>query len=112
MPRTKIVCTIGPASRSPQILEQLLQTGMNVARLNFSHGVKSEQEVDYVALSFVRNANDIRDVKQFMRELGSGNTLIIAKIEKHEALKNIDEIIQVVDGLMVARGDLGVEIPL
>ncbi|MGH7791113.1 MAG: pyruvate kinase, partial [Thermodesulfobacteriota bacterium] len=69
-------------------------------------------EVDYVALSFVRNANDIRDVKQFMNELGNGDTLIIAKIEKHEALDNIEEIIQVADGLMVARGDLGVEIPI
>lgn len=251
MTRTKIVCTIGPASRSPQILEQLIQSGMNVARLNFSHGRKSEHEevivnirsiakrlgrpvailqdlagpkirigrirkglitlesgnifiltsrnvpgdesevsinypnlpkeikpgdklllsdgalelevietneqdikcrviiggplssnkginlpagsitapiltnkdkedlsfgiaheVDYVAVSFVRNANDIRDVKQFMNELGNGDTLIIAKIEKHEALDNIEEIIQVTDGLMVARGDLGVEIPI
>ncbi len=250
MPRTKIVCTIGPASKSPQVLKQLIWTGMNVARLNFSHGTQSEhreiivairhiasqlgrpvailqdlagpkirvrdikagsvmlksgmlftltnrqvpgdeyevsttyhglpkdvqpgdtlllsdgalelevlettdqdikcrviiggplssnkginlptrsikapsftdkdrddlafgteQEVDYVALSFIRSATDVLEVKRFMQERGTTIPLI-AKIEKHEALKNIDEIIQVADGIMVARGDLGVEIPL
>jgi len=250
MPRTKIVCTIGPASRSPVILKRLILAGMNVARLNFSHGTQSEhrkvitalrrlatqlecpiailqdlagpkiriskigsgtitlkpgalftltnravrgdhhevsinypdlpkdvrsgdilllsdgtlelivlkttdhdikcrvtiggllnsykgvnlptrsikapsltekdkkdlifgikQEVDYVALSFVRSAADALEAKKFIQEHGVEIPLI-AKIEKHEALKNIDEIIRVVDGVMVARGDLGVETPL
>lgn len=250
MPRTKIVCTIGPASRSPEILEQLIQAGMNVARLNFSHGTQLEhleviegirrlaaktgkpvailqdlagpkirigkikagaitlesgalftltnqqllgnenkvsvnypdlpkdvkpgdtlllsdgalelevlektdrdvrcrviiggslssfkginlparsikapsltkkdkedlafgieQEVDYVALSFVRSAADATVAKSFIEKRGSAIP-IIAKIEKHEALENIDEIIHDVDGIMIARGDLGVETPL
>jgi pyruvate kinase len=250
MTRTKIVCTIGPASRSPEILEQLTQGGMNVARLNFSHGTQTEhleviknirrlaaksgksvailqdlagpkirigkieadaitlesgalftltnqhflgdekrvsvsypdlpkdvkpgdtlllsdgalelevleatdhdircrviiggslssfkginlparsikapsltkkdkedlafgieQEVDYVALSFVRSATDVMKAKSFIEKRGSAIPLI-AKIEKHEALENIDEILHVVDGIMIARGDLGVETPL
>jgi pyruvate kinase len=250
VPRTKIVCTIGPASRSPAKLEQLIRVGMNVARLNFSHGTQSEhqeviasirriskqlnvpvailqdlagpkirigkiesgqitlqsgmqftlttrkvpgdekevsvnypdlpqdvqpgdslllsdgalelkvlatnkqdikcrvivggplssfkginlptssikapsltekdkkdlafgidQGVDYIALSFVRSPSDVMQAKKFMEKKGSGIP-VIAKIEKHEALTNIDEIIQIVDGVMVARGDLGIETPL
>ncbi|MBI9074674.1 MAG: pyruvate kinase [Desulfatibacillum sp.] len=65
--------------------------------------------VDYVGVSFVRSAADIRMVKD--RMIGR-KALIIAKIEKHEAIKNIDEILLEADGIMVARGDLGVEVPL
>jgi pyruvate kinase len=250
MPLTKIVCTIGPASRSPEIIRALVQNGMNVARLNFSHGnhgehqeqirvirkvsaeldqpvailqdlggpkirvgiipdpgvrleagqtfvltnqpvqgtservsvsysslpeevkegdqilladgfielvVKGaerseiscevvtgglltshkglnlptrsiqapsltdkdredlvfglENEVDYVAQSFVRTADEIVRVKDIIRD-GKKDTPIIAKIEKHEAVDHIEEIMEVADGIMVARGDLGVEIPL
>jgi pyruvate kinase len=250
MTGTKIVCTIGPASQSPDILRRMIESGMNVARLNFSHGdhashhqvfkdicnlseslkkpvavlqdlagpkirlgpVKGDhitletgstftltdrkaqgnahrvstshpglaQEVqpgdpillsdgelelkvletrkrdiichvliggtltsykginlptrslkvanltakdrrdlafglkmgmDYVAMSFVRNAQDIREIHHFMEE--HGKTIpVIAKIEKHEALENIDEIIDAAEGIMVARGNLGVETPL
>jgi len=250
MRRAKIVCTIGPASHSPGILEDLIQAGMNVARLNFSHGshelhgrviddirkiskrlgkpvailqdlagpkirtgliangpviLKSGQKfcltarevdgdstevsitykelpadvlpgdtlllcdgsiemeveetkgedilcrvivggpldshkginlpdrsiqaqilsdkdrkdlafglkkgVDYIALSFVRNVEDVRLVRKIIEDSGY-NIKLIAKIEKHEALNNIDDIIKEVDGIMVARGDLGVEIPI
>ena len=250
MPRTKIVCTIGPASRSPETLEQLIRAGMDVARLNFSHGTPaehldvitavrriatrlgrpvailqdlaglkirigevtsgavtleagapftlttrqvlgSEQEVsvlyphltkdvqpgdtlllsdgdlelqvigtaekdvhcqvitggtlasrkgvnlparsitaptftdkdrddlafglrygvDYVALSFIRTAADVLEAQGMIQDHGSPVPLI-AKIETHDALTNIDEIIDHVDGVMVARGDLGVAIPL
>jgi len=250
MPKTKIVCTIGPASQSPQILERLIRAGMNVARLNFSHGTQLdhqkviaavrqiaanlnkpvailqdlagpkirvgqiesgeiilkpgarfllttrqvrgdekevsisygrlpqdvrpgdtlllsdgalelkvedtgktdieckvivggplssfkgvnlptgsirtpnltdkdksdlvlgiENKVDYVALSFVRNAEDVRMARRFMKKKKC-SIPVIAKIEKHEALVNIDEIISEVDGVMIARGDLGVETPL
>ena len=250
MPRTKIVCTIGPSSRSPQVLSQLVEAGMDVARLNFSHGTHDEhaaviaalreigsatgrpiailqdlagikirigaiaagtirlepgtaftltsravpgdarevslsypelfrtvrpgdalllsdgelelrveeagaadircrvivggalsshkgislphrsiaapgltakdqedlqfgvtQGVDYIALSFVRGAHDIRQARAVLAALAASVPLI-AKIEKHEALGNIDEILAEADGIMVARGDLGVETPL
>jgi len=250
MPETKIVCTIGPASRCPDVLRRLIESGMNVARLNFSHGdqdshrqviedirrlsggmkkpvallqdlaglkirigliqdghikletgevftltgrnvkgnatmvstshpglaaelkpgdtilladgelelevIRTKKEdilcrviiggtltsfkginlptrslkvdqltpkdrrdlafgltmgVDYVAMSFVRSARDIRELR---RAMGRQENMIpvIAKIEKHEALRNIDEIVGASDGIMVARGDLGVETPL
>ena len=250
MRRTKIVCTIGPATRSPENLRLLVQAGMNVARLNFSHGshaqhaevvtslreiaadlgvplallqdlsgpkvrvgnvagdgvllhpgaqitltmddvpgdeneinlpvpeifeavtagthlmlddgllelrVKSKragvlvcevvvgglltshkgvnvpgvslpiaavtdkdledlkfgiaQKVDYVAASFVRSASDIA-VLRGVCEAARAKIPIIAKIEKHEAIHNIDSIMEAVDGIMVARGDLGVEVPI
>jgi pyruvate kinase len=250
MPKTKIVCTLGPASDSPAILKNLVRKGMNVARLNFSHGtheqhlekirmiravsqelrtpvailqdlcgpkirvgkvpdpgihLKSGQKflltseavmgtdekvsvsyadlpaevssgdrilladgmmelivdrvsgksiycdvvtggiltshkginlpsgtisaqtltekdredlafgldngVDFLALSFVREKNDILAVKDIIAGAGM-DTPVIAKIEKHEALDHIDDIMETADGVMVARGDLGVEIPL
>ena len=250
MRRTKIVCTIGPATRSPETLRQLIESGMNVARLNFSHGkheqhaeviahvrrlsqemgipiallqdlsgpkvrvgdiagdgvllkpgaeitltlgeapgdehqinlpvpeifeavrvgthlmlddglielrIKSKrtdalvcevvvgglltshkgvnvpgvslpiaavtdkdledlrfgiaQKVDYVAASFVRSASDIA-VLRGVCEAARAKIPIIAKIEKHEAIRNIDSIMEAVDGIMVARGDLGVEVPI
>src|SRR5579863_6907790 len=70
-----------------------------------------EQGVDYVAVSFVRSAEDINKVKAFMAERGK-NVPVLAKIEKHEALEDLDNIIAAADGIMVARGDLGIEIPL
>ena len=250
MPRTKIICTIGPASDSPDVLRALVAGGMNVARLNFSHGLQEghlrkirlireisrelgrvvavlqdlagpkirvgtvpepgirleagetfvltgepvagshnrvsvsypalpgevkagdrilladglmelvvretdgpdirtevvtggvltsrkginlpsgsvrlpsftekdredllyglEHGVDFVAVSFVRSGTDIHRVKKIIRERGM-DTPVIAKIEKHEALNGLDAIFDAADGIMVARGDLGVEIPL
>jgi pyruvate kinase len=69
------------------------------------------QEIDWVALSFVRSAVDILQLKEKIKAAGK-KTLVIAKIEKPEAIKNIDEIIDAADGVMVARGDLGVEIAM
>ena len=69
-----------------------------------------EQEVDWVGLSFVRNARDIIELKHLIANR-NGKSKVIAKIEKPEALECIDDIIKVTDGVMVARGDLGVEIP-
>ena len=73
-----------------------------------------ENKVDYVALSFVRRAEDIVLLRDFMRENGpKGRTIpIIAKIEKGEAIANIDDIVKESDAVMVARGDLGVELPV
>lgn len=68
-----------------------------------------EQEVDFIALSFVREANDIKQLKELLGDK-AGKIKIIAKIEDQEGVRNIDEIIQESDGVMVARGDLGVEI--
>ncbi|MBE7447050.1 MAG: pyruvate kinase [Planctomycetia bacterium] len=248
--KTKIVCTIGPACNSPAIIEELIDAGMNVARLNFSHGTLSEHEdnirnirqissrlekpvaiiqdlsgpkirigtlkkesitlkagdqftltnkvlegneqivsvtypllpdyvfaedaillcdgeielkviqknstdivcevivggvlsarkginiptrslpipsltekdkgdlefgiehdVDYIALSFVTNENDILQLREIIQQKNK-DIPIIAKIEKHEALNRIEEIINTADAIMVARGDLGIEIPL
>jgi pyruvate kinase len=229
--KTKVVCTIGPSSRSSRILKRLIQSGMNVARLNFSHGSMEEHEIairtirslaaelDRVVLiladlpgpkirigklsheplflktgknvvlttknicgtssilpvkypglpksvsqgsliylndgfiqlkvhstsrnevkcrvkiggkllshkgvnipgikkgihsfcvSFVRNAKDILKVRDFAHERGASIN-IVAKIERAEALENIDEIIKAADAIMVARGDLGVQIPI
>jgi pyruvate kinase len=69
-----------------------------------------DQEVDWVGLSFVRSARDIIELKHRI-SARSGHAKVIAKIEKPEALECIDDIIQESDGLMVARGDLGVEVP-
>ncbi len=250
MRRTKIVCTIGPASSSPELIQQLIEAGMDVARLNFSHGTWDDharviahtreistrlgrpvailqdlqglkirlgtfqggratlkagaeflittrnvegtasqastgyahlprdvkpgdrvliadgiielqvlgadettvrcrvvvggevsdhkginlpgvtisasslttkdqadlhfgiqQGVDYVAVSFVRGPAGVLEVKELVSEAGA-NTPVIAKLEKPEAIQHLEEILRVSDGVMVARGDLGVEIPL
>ncbi|MEW6443486.1 MAG: pyruvate kinase [bacterium] len=70
-----------------------------------------EAGVDYVALSFVRDERDLRSVKSFLSQ-SRAQIPLIAKIEKHEALQNLDGILASADAIMVARGDLGVEIPL
>ncbi|MCP4115399.1 MAG: pyruvate kinase [Desulfobacteraceae bacterium] len=250
MRRTKIVCTIGPSSQSPDVLRELIQSGMNVARMNFSHGTHDEHlkkierirqisreldtpvailqdlcgpkirtgiiegagielvpgkeliltneeitgtgnrvsvsyanlpqevktgdsilladgmfelsvkdktatdifceivhgglltshkginlpgtslsipaltekdkedlsfglknDVDFVALSFVKSSDDVMEIKDLIKAAGK-DTPVISKIEKHEAIENIDKIMEATDGIMVARGDLGVEIPL
>ena len=72
-------------------------------RFGIKHGV------DFMAISFVRNGNDIREVKKFIEDAG-GSVPLIAKIEKPEAIMNFDEILEESDGIMIARGDLGVEV--
>lgn len=71
-----------------------------------------EQDVDFIAASFTRNANDINEMRAELEKYGGNDIRIIAKIENKDGVENIDEILRVSDGIMVARGDLGVEIPI
>lgn len=71
-----------------------------------------EQELDWVALSFVRTAEDVKELRDFIDERTAYKIPIIAKIEKPEALSNISKIVVECDAIMVARGDLGVEVPM
>ena len=70
-----------------------------------------QQDVDYIAASFVRRPQDVLDVKKVLVENGKPDIQIIAKIENSEGVEKMDDIIKVADGIMVARGDLGVEVP-
>ncbi|MEG1643558.1 MAG: pyruvate kinase [Bacteroidales bacterium] len=69
-----------------------------------------EKDIDYIAHSFVRNRQDVLDIRQILDTYGS-DIRIIAKIENQEGVDNIDEILEVADGIMIARGDLGIEVP-
>jgi len=79
----------------------------DIEDLRFALGLS----VDFIALSFVRSAADVEDVRRIMDEVGV-RLPVIAKIEKPQAIENLDEIVEAFDGFMVARGDLGVECPL
>ena len=67
---------------------------------------------DFLALSFVSSADDVKEVRKILKERGRADMQIISKIESSRGIKNLDEIIKVSDGIMVARGDLGVEMPM
>ncbi len=82
-------------------------TEKDVADIRF--GV--ENDFDFIAASFVRRAADVEAVRQVLHDCGGDNVKIIAKIENQEGIDNLDEILNAADGVMVARGDLGVEIP-
>lgn len=72
----------------------------------------AETGFDFIAASFVSRADDILEIRQLLERQGNQTIRIIAKIENAEGVKNIDEILRVSDGIMVARGDMGVEVPL
>ena len=81
-------------------------TGQDVADIRFA----AEHDVDFLAVSFVRSAEAVRDARRIIAEAGGHPMRIIAKIENQEGIDNLDEIIDAADGIMVARGDLGVEV--
>ncbi len=70
-----------------------------------------EHQVDFIAASFTRRKQDILDIKNILKKYGRPHILIIAKIENPEGVSNLEEILSVADGIMIARGDLGVEVP-
>lgn len=97
--------------------------GVNIPNVHLSMPFISEKDredilfairnnYDYIAASFTRSAQDILDIRSILLENGCTSINIIAKIENMEGVENIEEILRVVDGVMVARGDLGVEVPL
>lgn len=167
---SQIVCTIGPASKDPAILDELIMHGMDVARLNFSHGTHEEhaelvrtiraaaeraghpipiiqdlsgpriqtggshhldttatsvitekdlddltfglaQGFDYVCQSFVGSAHDVIQLREEIAKR-NGTAKVMAKVERAEALDNIEEIIEAADAVMIGRGDLGQNIPI
>lgn len=95
--------------------------GIMAPNAHFTHSAITEKDrndiefalskkTEYIAMSFVRSSDDIRELRWLMRHLG-GDAAVVAKIEKHEALENIEQIIAACEGIMVARGDLGLETP-
>ncbi len=157
--RTKIVCTLGPASKSSDVIERMLKAGMDIARFNLAHGTLAEhaqligkvrqlgeelklttgilldlpglrrsagnmgdvfgdhlrfalsQNATFVALSFISSASQVKEVKELLTKMGA-DTPVIAKIEQTGALEEIDAILEVCEGIMVARGDLGLQIKI
>jgi pyruvate kinase len=153
----KIVCTLGPASNTPEIIENMILSGMDIARLNLSYGTMDEHrhtvemvraagkkiglptailldcpgrkrrtgdtkavfadhlqfalgnKIDYIALSFITSTEQVLEVQALAREMKI-SIPIVSKIEKGEALVVSDSIIAISDGVMVARGDLGLQI--
>src|SRR5690606_16698157 len=126
----KLVLRVTAINKIDEVKAEVIQggplsskKGVNLPNTNVSLPALTEKDiedakfaiskgVDWLALSFVRTAQDVMDLKELIDAESKYKIPIIAKIEKPEALENIDEIIQVIDGLMVARGDLGVEMPM
>ncbi|NVM23657.1 MAG: pyruvate kinase [Desulfobacterales bacterium] len=155
----KIVCTLGPASSSPEVVGRMLKAGMDVARFNLAHGTLQEhsrlisevrsisqklklpvgilldlpglkfghgdikavfgqhldfaltEDADFIALSFVSSVRQVREVKQLLRKM-KADIPVIVKIEKVRALEKGEAILEAGEGIMVARGDLALDISI
>ena len=125
----KLIFEVVSTDKKEKVIAKVLQggpfkskKGVNLPNTNISLPALTEkdiedaifaikQQVDWIALSFVRNSDDLIDLQKLIEEHSEHKIPIISKIEKPEALENIDKIIAYSDGLMVARGDLGVEVP-
>lgn len=125
----KLMFEVVSTNRKDQVHAKVIQggplkskKGVNLPNTNISLPALTEKDVkdaifaisldvDWIALSFVRHSQDIIDLQNIIKEHGKHKIPIIAKIEKPEAVENIDKIVSYCDGLMVARGDLGVEVP-
>lgn len=112
-----IICRVengGPVSNHKGVNVPLVNLSMpyisEADRADIIFGI--ENDFDFIAASFVRTADDVLDIRKVLDEHGCDNINIISKIENMQGVENIDEIIRVSDGIMVARGDMGVEIPL
>jgi pyruvate kinase len=155
----KIVCTLGPASSSPEVIEMMLKAGMDVARFNLAHGTLKEhsrliaevrllsqrlklpvgilldlpglkvghgdikavfgyhldfafkEDVDFIALSFISSVRQVQEVKQLLRKM-KADIPVIVKIEEARALEESEVILEAGEGIMVARGDLALDISI
>jgi len=155
----KIVCTLGPASSSPEVIESLLKVGMDVARFNLAYGTLQEhsqlisevrslsqrlklpvgilldlpglklghgdvkavfgqhldfalnENADFIALSFISSVRQVQEVKQLLRKM-KADIPVIVKIEEARALEESGAIIEAGEGIMVARGDLALDISI
>ena len=155
----KIVCTLGPASSSPEVMEKMLKAGMDIARFNLAHGTLEEhrqlisevrslgqklklplgilvdlpglkrgrgdiksvfgqhldfafsQNADFVALSFISSVRQVREVKQLLRNM-KADIPVIVKIEEARALEESGALLEAGEGIMVARGDLALDISI
>lgn len=111
----EVICKVhrgGRISNNKGINLPLTQIGMSALTEKDREDVKLaiQNELDYIALSFVSTASDVVELREYMNSLGGKNIPIISKIERQFAIDNISEIIEASDAIMVARGDLGVEI--
>lgn len=114
--KNDIICTViegGVVSNSKSV--NIPNCNLNMPYLSkkdeedIIFGIK--QDVDYIAMSFVRSADDVKEVRNLLNRNGGEEIEIIAKIENRQGVNNLDEILKYSDGIMVARGDMGVEIP-
>ena len=112
---TDIICTVnngGAVSNHKGINVPNVRLNMDylspVDKADILFGI--EKDIDYIAASFIRKAQDVRDLRDFLVSNGGGKIKIISKIENLEGIENFEEILELSDGIMVARGDMGVEV--